>query len=80
MKSPRDISGQEFIKSAKKFGYEFVRQNGSHVKLTTQQKGEHHLAVPNHNPLKIGMFNALVFEISKHFEISKQEVIQILFG
>ena len=59
MKTPRDISGKELIKSLKVLGYEVVRQNGSHIMITTLQQGEHHLAIPNHNPLKVGTLNGI---------------------
>ncbi|MGH7956922.1 MAG: hypothetical protein ACREH8_07905 [Opitutaceae bacterium] len=26
-----------------------MRQDGSHIRLTTQRGGEHHVTVPNHN-------------------------------
>jgi len=60
MKTPRDISGKDIIKALKTYGYEVVRQNGSHIMITTQREGEHHLAIPNHNPLKIGTPNAII--------------------
>jgi hypothetical protein len=27
---------------------------GSHLRLTTDQNGQHHITIPNHDPLKIG--------------------------
>ena len=32
-------------------GYERVRQRGSHVRVTTQQGGEHHEVMPPHDPI-----------------------------
>jgi predicted RNA binding protein YcfA (HicA-like mRNA interferase family) len=52
MKVPRDISGNDLLKLLKIYGYEPTRQSGSHIRLTTQQMGEHHITVPNHSPLK----------------------------
>ena len=43
MKLPRDISGQELAGKLTIFGYEITRQNGSHLRLTTLQNGEHHI-------------------------------------
>ena len=60
MKLPRDISGGELAKLLKKFGYTAVRQSGSHIRLTTFQKGEHHLTIPQHDPLKIGTLSAIL--------------------
>ncbi|WP_313890641.1 type II toxin-antitoxin system HicA family toxin [Planktothricoides raciborskii] len=50
MKLPRDLSGQDLVKSLKIFGYEVSHQTGSHIRLTTQQQGEHHITIPAHNP------------------------------
>ncbi|NYE57789.1 putative RNA binding protein YcfA (HicA-like mRNA interferase family) [Carboxydothermus ferrireducens DSM 11255] len=34
-----------------------TRQTGSHIRLTTTLKGEHHVTIPLHDPLKIGTLN-----------------------
>ena len=46
MRIPRDLSGEDLIKLLTKFGYQVTRQQGSHVRLTTQMEGEHHLTIP----------------------------------
>ena len=79
MKLPRDIDASDLIKALHKFGYEPTRQTGSHIRLTTQQNGQHHLTIPNHEPLKIGTLNAILTEVAQHSGISKQEVVQRLF-
>ena len=56
MKLPRDISGVELAKKLTVLGYEISRQNGSHIRLSTQQNGEHHITIPQHDPLKVGIF------------------------
>lgn len=60
MKLPRDLSSDDLIKRLSVLGYETTRQTGSHIRLTTQQKGEHHLTIPTHNPLKIGTLNSIL--------------------
>jgi predicted RNA binding protein YcfA (HicA-like mRNA interferase family) len=52
MKLPRDLSGDDLVQALSKVGYVKTRQAGSHVRLTTQQEGEHHVTVPLHTPLK----------------------------
>ncbi len=47
MRIPRDLSAQDLITALKKYGYEVTRQKGSHVRLTTNEEGEHHITVPN---------------------------------
>lgn len=79
MKLPRDIGASDFIKALRQFGYEPTRQTGSHIRLTTWQNGQHHLTIPNHDPLKIGTLNAILTEVAQHTGISKEEVIERLF-
>ena len=40
MKLPRDIGGEDLIKLLAKFGYEVVRQTGSHVRLKSEVMGK----------------------------------------
>lgn len=46
MKLPRDLSGADLAKALAKLGYEITRQTGSHLRLTTEKHGEHHVSVP----------------------------------
>ncbi|MDD2723487.1 MAG: type II toxin-antitoxin system HicA family toxin [Methylovulum sp.] len=79
MKLPRDISGLESANKLAVLGYGITRQNGSHIRLTTQQKGEHHITVPQHDPLKVGTFSAILSDVAKHFSISREDLIKWLF-
>lgn len=80
MKIPRDISGKELCKRLAIFGYEETRQSGSHKRLTTQQKGEHHLTIPDHISLRIGTLSAILSDVAEHFGLTKEEVIKVLWG
>ncbi len=79
MKLPRDVSGLELANKLSVLGYEVTRQNGSHIRLTTQQNGQHHITVPQHDPLKVGTFSAILNDVAKHFLISRDELLQQLF-
>ncbi|MDQ1266857.1 MAG: hypothetical protein QG635_2010 [Bacteroidota bacterium] len=79
MKVPRDLTGNQFAKLLSKFGYSITRQKGSHIRLTTQFSGEHHVTVPAHDPLKVGILSALLFDIANHLNISKEQLIRELF-
>jgi len=79
MKLPRDLDASDLIQLLHKFGYEPTRQTGSHIRLTTQQNGQHHLTIPNHDPLKIETLNAILSEVAQHLSISKQEMVERLF-
>jgi predicted RNA binding protein YcfA (HicA-like mRNA interferase family) len=79
MKLPRDIGGEELAKLLSKYGYEITRQTGSHLRLTTNLKGEHHLTIPKHKPLKVGTLSGILAEVSAYLEITRESLIRELF-
>ena len=46
MRLPRDLSGEVLATRLTRLGYRVTRQTGSHVGLTTDQDGEHHITIP----------------------------------
>jgi predicted RNA binding protein YcfA (HicA-like mRNA interferase family) len=80
MKVPRDLSSSDLVKELAKFGYSITRQTGSHIRLTTQERGEHHLTIPAHDPIKIGTLNAILRDIGEHFELERNELLRQLFS
>lgn len=80
MKMPRDLSGLELIKLLKPFGYEIVRQTGSHIRIRTLKNGEHFETIPRHNPIKIGTLNDILGSIADHFSLEKEALIRQLFS
>ena len=80
MKLPRDLSGAALANALAKFGYQITRQKGSHIRLTTQQHGEHHVTIPNHDSLKVGTLAAILNDVALHLGLSRDELLQQLFG
>jgi predicted RNA binding protein YcfA (HicA-like mRNA interferase family) len=80
MKVPRDISGDKLIQLLQRFGYENTHQTGSHIRLTTQENGQHHVTVPDHNPLKIGTLNAILRSVAEHCGLTKDELLERMFN
>ncbi len=80
MKIPRNITGRELAGLLFPFGYEVTRQVGSHIRLTTNQKGKHHITIPDHKALRIGTLSSIINEVALHFNMSKSELLQKLFG
>ena len=76
---PRDISGQELVKALSQLGYSVTRQVGSHIRLSTLENGEHHITIPNHNPIRIGTLSNILNDIAIHFQFSKEEIIEKVF-
>ena len=79
MKLPRDISGNQLIQNLKPLGYLVTRQTGSHIRLSTDQNGQHHITIPHHDPLKIGTLAAILADVAVHFNLTKNELINIIF-
>jgi len=80
MRLPRDLSGSDLAHSLRKLGYSVTRQTGSHLRLTTYEHGEHHLTIPLHSPLRIGTLSAILYDVSTHFKLSREQLLEILFG
>lgn len=80
MKKPRDISTDELIRRLKPFGYAPTRQTGSHIRLTTERKGQHHITVPQKRQLTIGKINAVLWEMVRHFGIERKELVAQIFA
>jgi len=80
MKIPRNLTGRELASLLLPFGYTITRQTGSHIRLTTNKKGKHHITIPDHKPLRIGTLSSIINEVATHFNMSKSELLQELFS
>ena len=76
MKIPRNVSAVDLIRVLRVLGYERVRQEGSHVRLTTLVGGTHHITVPNHRPLKTGtLLGGVLKPVAAHHKLSIEELL-----
>ena len=75
MRLARDLSGRALAQALEALGYQITRQTGSHLRLTTQQQGEHHVT-----PLRVGTLAGILDEVAKHFKIERAALIQQLVG
>ena len=80
MRLPRDLSGTDLARALAAWGYEVTRQTGSHLRLTTREAGEHHVTVPAHGSLRIGTLAAILEEVGRHLGVSRNDVLERLFG
>jgi len=78
VKLPRDVSGAELVKALRTLGYAEDRQKGSHIRVTTQRDGEHHEAVPNHSPIKIGTLSSILKSVADHHKLTVEELVRLL--
>jgi predicted RNA binding protein YcfA (HicA-like mRNA interferase family) len=78
MKLPRDVSGSELAKALRRLGYEVTRQKGSHIRITTQQGGEHHEVIPAHSPIRAGTLSSILKSIAHHHRLSVDDLLRLL--
>lgn len=76
---PKDITGKELVKRLNLLGYVTIRQNGSHVRVQTEQNGKHSETVPNHNPMKQGTLRKILKNVANHFDLTIDELEIMLF-
>ncbi len=48
--------------------------------MTTEEPSQHHITIPNHTPLKVGTLSTILNDVAEHFALSRDELIEILFG
>lgn len=80
MKLPRDLSGAQLAKALSRIGYQVTRQTGSHIRLTIDSPSQHHITVPAHDPLKVGTLAAILNDVATHLKLSRQALLEKLFG
>lgn len=78
MKIPRDVSGQELAQALRCLGYQRTRQHGSHLRLTTQENGQHHITLTDHSPIRIGTLKSILKLVAQHHHMSLDELINKL--
>ena len=78
MKTPRDVSGPDLVKALRVLGYERIRQDGSHIRLTTELDGEFHVTVPNHQPIRVGTFKSILKLVAAHHGLTVDELLEKL--
>jgi predicted RNA binding protein YcfA (HicA-like mRNA interferase family) len=80
MKLPRNLSGADLVKALKRIGYAVTRQKGSHIRLTTSRNGEHHVTVPNHDPLKVGTLAGILHDVAEHLDLDRDALLEEMFS
>lgn len=79
MRLPRDLSGDDLARALKTLGYQITRQTGSHLRLTTEELGQHHITIPRSSPLRIGTLAGILSEVASHFKMSREELVRKIF-
>jgi hypothetical protein len=55
-----------------------TRQTGSHLRLTTVEHGEHHVTIPRHENLRIGTLAGVLGDVTQHFGLNREELVERL--
>jgi predicted RNA binding protein YcfA (HicA-like mRNA interferase family) len=80
VKLPRDLSGEQLAKHLGRVGYQVTRQSGSHIRLTIDKPVQQHITIPAHDNLKIGTLSAILGEVATHLRLTREELLDRLFG
>ena len=80
MRLPRDVCGRDLARRLQTYGYKITRQTGSHLRLTTLERGQHHITVPAHESLRVGTLAGILDEVARHLEMERRELVEGLFG
>jgi predicted RNA binding protein YcfA (HicA-like mRNA interferase family) len=83
MRLPRDLSGADLVGHLRQLDYAVSRQTGSHMRLTrsaSKTHSEHHITIPNHDPLRIGTLAAILDSVATHQGLTRDQLLQKLLG
>jgi predicted RNA binding protein YcfA (HicA-like mRNA interferase family) len=79
VKLPRDVPGRALVRAlVRDWGYRQVHQEGSHIILQTDTPKPHRISIPDHSPLRIGTFNAILRAVAHAKQVGKDEVLRSL--
>ena len=66
MRLPRDLSGEVLAKALGGIEICCRSSNRKPHSLNDQARGEHHITIPNHSPIKVGTLSAILRDIEDH--------------
>ena len=78
MRLPRDLTGAELVRRLARLGYGITRQTGNHMRPTSHLRGEHHVPVPRHDPLRVGTLAAVLDAVAAHHGLDRDELLSRL--
>ena len=78
MKLPRDVSGRRLGRALASFGYSCTRQKGSHMRFTTELHGQHHVTIPDSDPIRLGTLHGILRDIAGHHGVTMEQLLQRL--
>jgi len=76
----RDLFGEDLAISLTRLDYRVTRQTGSHLRLTTERDGEHHITIPRHSTLRVGTLSAIISDLAQHHHLDRDAMLTLLFS
>ncbi len=79
MKIPRDISGRDLADTlCRRWRYVRVHQVGSHIILETSEPTHQRIAIPDHDPVRLGTLSSILRVVAQHKGVTPNPNIAIL--
>lgn len=78
MKIPRNVTGSALASALRQLGYSPTRQTDSHIRLTKEAGGVHHITVPNHSPIRVGTLSGILKAIAAHHKMTLADLVRVL--
>ena len=76
MKIPRDVSGTQLANVlCRRWQYAKVHQVGSHIILETSTPTHQRVAIPEHNPIRLGTLIAILRAVAQHKGVARDAII-----
>jgi predicted RNA binding protein YcfA (HicA-like mRNA interferase family) len=81
LRIPRDLGGQELAVLLRRYGYEVIRQTGSHLRLVSKIRGsEHHITIPVHRSIRVGTLGEILSDVASYLKVDRARLLDELFG
>jgi predicted RNA binding protein YcfA (HicA-like mRNA interferase family) len=69
---------RKLIRDLRHLGYEKTRQVVSHISLTCLNPREHHITIPQRDPIRVGTLRKVLGEVAKHHGLQIEELLRRL--
>ncbi len=75
MKLPRDVSGQRLAKRSANSATSSPASEARTCRYTTEQHGQQHIAIPDHDSLRIGTLGEILKDVAAHHSMTVPELV-----
>ena len=79
MKLPRDVSGTHLADTlCRRWRYARVHQVGSHIILETSEPTHQRIAIPEHDPVRLGTLISILRVVAQHKGVTRDAIVETL--